>query len=124
MKNQAIEELKSSIREAGAVRRGEKAPARVWRLVKQADGSIKRVLVEPKTYQARRKANTAASSEVTSARAALAMSQTQFAGFLGISVRTLHHWEQGSRQPSRAAQVLIQVARREPKVLKRVLAMA
>lgn len=124
MKNQAIEELKSSIREAGAVRRGEKAPARVWRLVKQPDGSIKRTQVSAKNYQQKRKTKQDASQAVASARSALAMSQTQFAGFLGISVRTLHHWEQGSRQPTGAAQVLIQVARREPKALKRALAMA
>lgn len=124
MKTKAIEELKSSIREAGAVRRGEKAPARVWRLVKQSDGSVKRTQVAPKTYQRQRKAAWDASAEVASARAALSMSQTQFAGFLGISVRTLHHWEHGSRQPSGAAQVLIQVARREPRALKRALAMA
>jgi DNA-binding transcriptional regulator YiaG len=124
MKTKEIEELKSSIREAGAVRRGEKAPSRVWRLVKQPDGSIKRTQVDPKSYQERRKLLSAASSDVASARAALAMSQSQFASFLGISVRTLHHWEHGSRQPSGAAQVLIQVARREPKAIKRALAMA
>ena len=41
----------------------------------------------------------------------------------GISVRTLHHWEQGSRQPTGAARVLVQVAQREPQALKRALAM-
>lgn len=123
MKSTALTELKASIREAGAVRRGEKAPARVWKLTKQPDGSVKRVQVDAKTYQKQQKAKWDARQEVAAARTALSMSQSQFAGFLGISVRTLHHWEQGSRQPTGAARVLVQVAQREPQALKRALAM-
>jgi putative transcriptional regulator len=124
MKSTVFAELKSSIREAGAVRRGEKAPSRVWKLTKLPDGSVKRAQVDAKAYQKDQKAKWDARTEVAAARSALSMSQSQFAGFLGISVRTLHHWEQGSRQPTGAARVLVQVAQKEPKALKRALALA
>jgi len=124
MNKKTFEELKSSIREAGAVRRGEKPPARAWRLTKQPDGSVKRVQLDPLKYQSEKKAKWDAQTEIVAARSALSMSQSQFAGFLGISIRTLHHWEQGSRRPTGAARVLIQVAQKEPKAIKRVLATA
>ena len=124
MNKKTLEEIKSSIREAGAVRRGEKAPVRVWRLTKQPDGSVKRTQVDPRKYQSEKKAQWNAQTEIVAARSALSMSQSQFAGFLGISIRTLHHWEQGSRKPTGAARVLIQVAQKEPKAIKRVLATA
>lgn len=124
MKSTLFEELKSSVRDAGTVRRGEKAPWRVWRLVRQGDGRVKRIQVDPKAYQRTRKAKWNAQAGIAAARDALSMSQSQFAGFLGISVRTLHHWEQGSRSPSGAARVLIQVAQNEPRALKRALAIA
>ena len=50
-------------------------------------------------------------------REKLVSSQTRFARLLGISVRTLHHWEQGSRTPSGAAQVLLRVAARHPEAI-------
>ncbi len=124
MNNTHIEELKSSISEAGAVRRGEKPAHRVWKLTKQTDGTVKRELVDPLVHQNKQAAQWDASREVTDARKALGMSQVEFAGLLGISVRTLHHWEQGSRHPSGAAKVLLRVAQAEPKVLRRVMAIA
>jgi putative transcriptional regulator len=124
MKSDPLEELKTSIRQAGAVRRGEKPAQRVWRLTKQPDGTVKRELVSPKTHQKEQAARWNAANEVTDIRKTMGMSQTEFAVLLGISVRTLHHWEQGSRQPSGAAKVLLRVAQTEPKILKRVLAKA
>jgi len=124
MKISAIEELKASIQEAGAVRRGKKPAHRVWRLTAHKDGSIKRELVPPAVHQQEQAAQWNATQEVTEARQALGMSQSEFAGLLGISVRTLHHWEQGNRRPSGAAKVLLRVAKREPQVLRRVLAIA
>jgi len=39
-------------------------------------------------------------SVALAARAKTELSQTRFAALLGISVRTLHDWEQGRRTPS------------------------
>ncbi len=38
-------------------------------------------------------------AELTARRAALGLSQSQFAAALGISVRTIQEWEQGRRTP-------------------------
>ena len=54
---------------------------------------------------------------VVSARNASGLSQAQFAGLLGISVRTLQKWEQGAREPSGAARSLIRIAQKHPQVL-------
>ena len=54
---------------------------------------------------------------VVSARNASGLSQAEFAGLLGISVRTLQKWEQGTREPSGAARSLIRIAQKHPKVL-------
>ncbi len=40
------------------------------------------------------------------------MSQVQFAGLLGVSVRTLQDWEQARRRPSGAARTLLMIAAR------------
>jgi putative transcriptional regulator len=59
-------------------------------------------------------------SPVTQARACSQLTQAEFAGLLGVSVRTLQQWEQGRREPSGAAKTLIKVATEFPKVLKKV----
>ncbi len=61
-------------------------------------------------------------SPVISARKKSGMSQAEFAGLLGVSVRTLQEWEQGRRQPSGAAKTLIGIAERRPDVLKEAAA--
>lgn len=52
------------------------------------------------------------------ARAKTGLSQSRFAALLGISVRTLHDWEQGRRAPSGAARTLLTIALRHPEVLR------
>ncbi len=56
-------------------------------------------------------------NEVAAARRKTGLSQSQFARALNISPRTLQEWEQGRRQPSGAAQALIQIAFRHPDVI-------
>lgn len=55
------------------------------------------------------------------ARAKTGLSQSQFAALLGISVRTLHDWEQGRREPSGAARTLLKIASLHPEVLREVM---
>jgi putative transcriptional regulator len=45
-------------------------------------------------------------TEALQARAKMDLSQSQFAKLLGVSVRTLQEWEQGSKKPTGAAQTL------------------
>lgn len=56
-------------------------------------------------------------SSVAEARERTNLTQAQFAHLLGVSVRTLQEWEQGRRKPSGAAQTLLAVALRHPRVL-------
>ena len=95
MKDEAFKELLASVREGGAILRGEKKPMRAFEVP------------EP---------------DVAELRGRLGLSQSKFAALIGISVRTLQEWEQGRRQPSGAAKSLIMIAIRYPEILKEVLA--
>ena len=57
------------------------------------------------------------SNDIIKARNNLGLSQSQFAALLGVSKRTLEQWEQERRDPSQAAQRLIQIAIQRPDVL-------
>lgn len=63
-------------------------------------------------------------SPVSSARAAVQLSQSEFAALMGVSVRTLQEWEQGRRQPTGAARTLLTVAQRHPEVLRELSSVA
>ena len=52
------------------------------------------------------------------ARASIGMSQQEFAHRPGVSERTLQDWEQGRREPTGAARMLLKVAAKHPKVLR------
>lgn len=90
MNNERFEELVTSIQEAGAIKRGEAKPLRSFHVE---------------------------SIDIKQIRESYDLSQSQFAHLLGISVKTLHNWEQGRRQPVGSARVLLQVAARYPKEL-------
>ena len=90
MKEAMFEELKESIRQAGAIRQGELKPAKVNHYP------------EPQVKQIRNK---------------LKLSQSQFATLLGISVSTLQGWEQERRRPQGPARVLLKIAEQHPEVV-------
>jgi putative transcriptional regulator len=90
MKDELFAELIASIKEGGAILRGESEPARSFPYDRL---DIKRI---------REKYN---------------LTQEQFASLLGISVRTLHNWEQGRRVPEGPAMVLLRVADKHPEAI-------
>jgi len=47
-------------------------------------------------------------------RLKLKMSQSAFAGLMGVSVRTLQDWEQGRREPQGPAVALLRIAEQHP----------
>lgn len=60
--------------------------------------------------------------EIAAIRVSVGLNQEDFARVLGISPRTLQDWEQGRRNPTRAAQTLLRIAKRHPEVLREVAA--
>mgnify|MGYP000670964961 CR=1 FL=1 len=64
------------------------------------------------------KVNVVKITAAAEARQRLGLSQSQFAGMLGVSARTLQDWEQGRRDPTGAAQTLLRVAVKHPKILR------
>ena len=100
--------------EAIAVARGERAPSRVWKVTKRADGGWARIQLDPIAIRARNRADYD-KRQIVEARAALGLSQSKFAGLLGVSVDTLQNWEQGRRKPSGATCVLLRIAAKIPR---------
>jgi putative transcriptional regulator len=87
MKQDLFDELLESVREGGAILRGEKRAAREFHFD------------EP---------------DVRSLRKRYGLSQPKFAALLGISVGTLRNWEQGRRQPEGSAKVLLRIVAKHP----------
>jgi len=94
MKDELFEQLIASVRESGAIRRGEVPPAR-------------RTRIDQVDFQ----------NLIRGLRDQYGLSQTQFATMLGISVGTLRGWEQGRRKPEGPARILLLVAARRPDVV-------
>ena len=55
-------------------------------------------------------------SEPKIIRSKLKLSQSAFAGLLGVSMRTLQDWEQGRRKPQGPAIALLRIAEQHPEV--------
>lgn len=53
-------------------------------------------------------------------RAKLNLSQSSFAGLLGVSIRTLQDWEQGRRTPQGPAVALLRIAEQHPEVFAKL----
>jgi putative transcriptional regulator len=90
MKEELFNELVASVREGGAILRGEAPPCRAF------------VVEAP---------------DVRQIRTRFELSQSEFAALLGISVATLRNWEQGRRRPEGPARILLQVAARHPEAV-------
>ena len=54
-------------------------------------------------------------------RSAMGLSQTKFAQLIGVSVRTLHKWEQHISVPSGAAKTLLKIAATNPNSVREAL---
>src|SRR6266704_1682875 len=112
MKTRSIQEM---IRAKDQIERGAATPAKVWDVRSDGKGGFTRRPVDPKAF--RRAQKTAWEKSISATRQKLGLSQSRFARLLGISVRTLHHWEQGTRTPSGAARVLLRVAALHPEAV-------
>jgi len=94
VKKKDFDELVTSVRQAGKIRRKEISPSRVTNF-KPAD--------------------------VKAIRKKLGMSQPEFAMMIGVSVATLRNWEQGRRVPEGPARALLRVAAENPKAVAEAL---
>jgi DNA-binding transcriptional regulator YiaG len=112
MKSRSIKEM---IAAKERIARGTATPANVWEVRSDGKGGFTRRAINPKSFCRAQK--TAWNKSIAATREKIGLSQSRFARLLGISVRTLHHWEQGSRTPSGAARVLLRVAARHPEAL-------
>ena len=90
MKKKLFEALLESVKQGGAIMRGETEPSRTF------DFDQPNVQLIRKKY---------------------GLSQEKFAILLGISVSTLRNWEQGRRNPEGPARVLLRVAARHPEAI-------
>lgn len=96
-------------------------PVRRTVLQSQEDGSVLRSVMDGNGNLVVESKITAEQRLMLDVRAKLGLSQHQFASLLGISVRTLHDWEQGRRDPSGAAKTLLKVVARHPQVVREVM---
>jgi putative transcriptional regulator len=90
MKEELFQELLQSIREGGAILRGEQMPSRSFSFEEPNVGAL---------------------------REEYGLSQIRFAAMLGISVKTLRNWEKGRRKPQGPARALLQVAAKHPEAI-------
>ena len=54
-------------------------------------------------------------------RSKLKLSQSAFAGLMGVSLRTIQDWEQGRRKPSGPALALLRIAEQKPEIFLQLL---
>jgi len=95
MKQTDFDRLVASVKQAGAIRRGQLKPGRVTEL---------------------------RAEDVRAIRRKLAKSQEEFALMIGVSVATLQNWEQGRRRPEGPARALLRVAAKNPQAIVETLA--
>ena len=89
MKPKMFEELVESVREGGAILRGQKKASRRFE---------------------------AGSSGIRAIRERTSLSQSEFARLIGVSVKTLQNWEQDRRRPTGPAATLLRIIAHEPRL--------
>jgi putative transcriptional regulator len=89
MEKRMFDELLGSVREAGAILRGQKKPSR-------------RTIMS--------------SSSVRAIRRRTRLSQSEFARLIGVSAKTLQNWEQDRRRPTGPAAALLKIISHEPQL--------
>lgn len=89
MKTQRFNELLQSVRDGGAILRGEMKPSRV---------------------------TTINVNRVRTIRERTSLSQSEFAQLIGVSVKTLQNWEQDRRKPTGPAEALLRIIAHRPKL--------
>ena len=94
MKDSDFNNLVTSIKQAGKIRRGEMKPSRVLEITPL---------------------------DVKQIREKLHKTQQEFALMIGISVATLRNWEQGRRRPEGPAMVLLKIAQTNPEAISQAL---
>lgn len=99
---------------------GRVPPARVTEVHPLPNGKFKRRDLDPNAFK--RVQKDAWEKGVAATRQKLGLTQTEFASLLGISARTLQHWEQGTRTPTGAARVLLKLAATHPKAVLKAAA--
>lgn len=97
MTNEFFEELKGSMLEGLEHARGHRSDLRVTTLPRP-----------PKKLS---------SVEIAKIRSQAKLSQSVFARYLNVSIKTVQAWEQGSRTPSDAALKLLSIARDNPQII-------
>ena len=94
MKSKMFKELLGSVREGGAILRGQKTASR-------------RFVVE--------------AASVRAIRERTSLSQAEFADLIGVSVKTLQNWEQDRRRPTGPAAALLRIIAHEPRLAVRAI---
>ena len=89
MKPKMFEELLGSVREGGAILRGQKTASRRFDV---------------------------GSSGIRAIRERTSLSQSEFASLIGVSVKTLQNWEQDRRRPTGPAAALLRIIAHEPRL--------
>lgn len=107
--------IKEMVRAKEQIERGAATPAKVWDVRPNGKGGFTHRALNPKAFRHAQK--NAWDKSIAATRHKLGLSQSHFAQLLGISLRTLHHWEQGTRRPSGAARVLLRVAAQHPEAV-------
>ena len=94
MNEKDFADLVESIKEAGAIKQGERKPSRVFEF---------------------------SPMDIKGIRKKLDKSQREFALMIGVSVGTLQNWEQGRRKPVGPARALLKVAAQNPVAVRDAL---
>ncbi|MCD4692166.1 MAG: helix-turn-helix domain-containing protein [Calditrichales bacterium] len=90
MNDKLFQELMDSVKQGGAILRGDAKPSRVFNFE---------------------------NPDVKAIREKYGLSQNKFAKLLGISASTLRNWEQGRRNPEGPARILLSIADKHPEAI-------